>query len=102
MFNFEEFIREVSDWSYEVHGPGERTTGIVAHITKELGEILQEPHDIVEWADIIILGINGAIRHGATPESLIETLKRKHSVNQLRQWPDYTKFPEDKPLEHIR
>ncbi len=45
-----------------VVGPGPRTLGVVAHIRKEIVEIEDEPADMSEWADLVILALDGCWR----------------------------------------
>lgn len=90
------------DWSRETFGPGERTRGVIDHIGKELREVTAQPYDVEEWIDIVILAIDGAWRHGATPEQIIQTYRAKLSANQLREWPDWRTMDEDHAIEHVR
>lgn len=90
------------NFSRKTFGPGYRTRGIVAHIRKELNEILEAPDDLEEWIDIIILGLDGAWRTGATPADILVTLQRKQEKNERRKWPDWRTIGQDKPIEHIK
>ena len=63
-FDFLAFLKAQTDFSDNTFGPGQRTTGVIAHIRKELEEILQEPDDLVEWIDVVLLSLDGARRAG--------------------------------------
>lgn len=76
--------------------------GIVAHIRKELGEIEQDPRDLIEWIDVVILAFDGAWRAGYTPDQIIEALVFKQNRNESRVWPDWRKHDPATPIEHIR
>lgn len=89
-------------WSEETFGPGERVLGVVAHIRKELDEVLLMPSDESEWADLLILVIDGATRQGISPGELIRAYHEKMRVNKKRNWPDWRQFSEDEPIEHVR
>lgn len=89
-------------WSDETFGPGKRTKGVIAHIRKELEEVEADPTDVSEWADLLILAIDGATRQGIPGSALIEEYHRKMSENMAREWPDWRLFSEDEPIEHIR
>lgn len=89
-------------FSHKTFGPGERTEGVVDHIRKELDEVLEHPEDIEEWADIIILAIDGAWRVGFMPEEIISAVKSKLEKNENREWPDWTTAEPGKAIEHIR
>ena len=87
-------------WSAETFGPGRRTVGLCAHITKELAEIQVDPDDTREWIDVLILALDGYWRHGGKPEELAEMLEAKQLVNFERAWPAWQ--PEDQATEHLR
>lgn len=89
-------------FSENTFGPGMRTQGICDHITKELEEIKQQPNSAEEWIDVVILGLDGAWRTGATPAEIISALCMKQAKNELRDWPDWRTAPADKAIEHIR
>jgi hypothetical protein len=97
---FEVFVEDQKAWSLRTFGIGERTLGTTKHIRKELKEAEADPHDLYEWTDIIILGIEGFWRHGGRPRELLRYLTAKMKLNKSREYP----FPksEDKPSEHIR
>ena len=100
--NFVEYISRHIRWSIKTFGPGKRTNGVVAHIRKELMEVEADPEDIFEWADIIVLALDGAWRSGFTAEEIIDALQKKQDKNIARKWPDWRKFTEDQPIEHVR
>lgn len=89
-------------WSLRTFGPGRRTAGIVDHIRRELDEILDEPADLGEWVDVIILGFDGAYRAGHEPQSIIDAIKAKQAKNELREWPDWRTVPQDRAIEHVK
>jgi hypothetical protein len=74
--------------------------GILDHIRKELGEILDDPSDLDEWIDVLILAMDGYWRAGGTPSGLMQRLRNKQQVNFTRQWPE--PVSEDIPVEHVR
>jgi len=87
-------------WSRRTFGPGHRTKGIIQHIRKELNEIEQEPLDLEEWIDVVILALDGAWRAGYRPDQIVDMLRHKQIKNEQRQWP--TPVSEDVAVEHIR
>lgn len=95
------FITDVTNWSFGVHGPGQNTMRILNHMRKELDEVQDNPQDIYEWADVIILALNGAARQGFSPDDIVEALYAKLVKNKSRKWPDYRTHPEDQPLEAL-
>lgn len=74
-----EYMAHASVWSYRTFGPGPRTRGVVAHIRKEIDEIENEPADMSEWADLVILAIDGCWR------AMIDW-EDPHDVPGAREW----------------
>ena len=72
------------------------------YIRKELKEIESSPADLTEWIDVVILGLDGARRCGATPGQIIDALQAKQLENENREWPDWRTSPPDKATEHIK
>lgn len=89
-------------FSEATYGPGERTAGVIDHIKKELKEAEKDPTDVEEWADIIILAIDGAWRAGAEPQHIIDAVIDKQTKNEGRTWPDWRTAEAGKAIEHIR
>ena len=89
-------------WSVETFGPGERTAGVLDHLRKELDEVEENPEDVTEWADVIILAFDGAWRAGHTNVEIIEAIHAKQLKNENRQWPDWRTVEPGKAIEHIK
>lgn len=89
--------------SLATFGPVSRgTKGVIAHIRKELEEIEADPSDTMEWIDVILLALDGAMRAGLTPKAVITKLVEKQLINERREWPDWKTLPDDAPVEHVR
>lgn len=101
-FDFRAHLVRQRQWSEATFGPARRTEGLLNHIRKELDEIAREPLDIEEWIDLVILALDGAWRHGASPDQIIATLAGKQAKNEQRTWPDWRGVSEDQPIEHVR
>jgi hypothetical protein len=101
-FDFAAHLRRQREFSERTFGPGARTQGVVDHIRKELTEILAKPDDLSEWADVVILGLDGFWRAGASPEQIIAALVAKQTKNEGRKWPDWRTAPAGKAIEHDR
>jgi len=95
-------LRRQKQWSEKTFGPGERTVGVIDHIRKELVEIEAKPTDLSEWIDVLILGFDGALRMGFTPEQIIAGLTAKQTKNEARTWPDWRMAEPGKAIEHVR
>jgi hypothetical protein len=101
-FDFAAHLQRQREWSERTFGPGPRTAGVVDHIRKELREIEAEPEDASEWADVVILGLDGFWRAGNTPEQIIAAIVAKQTKNEGRKWPDWRTAAPDKAIEHDR
>jgi len=89
-------------WSAETFGPGPRTRGVLDHIRKELKEVEAAPDDVSEWADVIILAFDGALRAGHEPQEILNAVAAKQAKNESREWPDWRTADPDKAIEHVR
>lgn len=94
------YLQRQREWSAATFGKGFRTKGIADHIRKELVEIEKRPHDLMEWIDVLILGLDGYWRAGGSPERLEALLHSKQNLNMTRKWPASTS--EDLATEHDR
>lgn len=95
-------IARQAEFSGRTFGPGTRTAGVLDHIAKELDEIRKAPMDLSEWADVIILALDGAWRTGAAPQDIIDAIVAKQEKNESRAWPDWRGQDPDKAIEHHR
>lgn len=98
--NLIRYLHRHKKWSGKTFGPGPRTKGIAEHIRKELIEIEKAPRDLMEWIDVIILGMDGAWRSGHTPEAIVQALTEKQAINFKRVYP--MPVSQDVPSEHLR
>lgn len=97
-----EHIERQREFSLRTYGPGLRTEGVLDHIAKESKEVRQDPTDVGEWVDIIILGIDGAQRTGADAQEILDALLAKQVRNEGRTWPDWRTAEPGKAIEHDR
>lgn len=97
-----EHLQDARDFSLQTFGPGPRPDAVIAHIRKELEEISNQPHDLMEWIDVATLAFDGAMRMGYSPKQVAGALVKKLAINRLRNWPDWRKIPIGQPIEHIR
>lgn len=97
-------IEQQMKWSAETFGPSEvrGPLGPLDHIKKEVGEVEADPHDLEEWIDVIILGIDGAWRSGHSPQEIADMLADKFRRNRSRNWPDWRGSDPTVAIEHIR
>lgn len=101
-FDLQAHLHRQWEFSQETFGPGPRAAGVIDHIRKELIELEENPGDLSEWIDILILAFDGALRQGFLPSQIVCALEAKQEVNENRQWPDWRSIPEDQAIEHVR
>jgi hypothetical protein len=100
--SMEAYIRRHREWGVKTFGPHARTKGVIDHIRKELSEIEAKPDDPSEWIDVVILAIDGYLRHGGAPSEFMMQLFAKQRVNFNRDWPNWEDASEDEAIEHVR
>lgn len=101
-FDMLAYIGRQMSWSGGTFGPGDRTEGVLDHIRKELREIAENPDDLEEWIDVIILALDGAWRRGYSPRRIVGALVEKQHKNMQREWPDWREAEPGKAIEHVR
>jgi hypothetical protein len=97
-----QFIFKFKAWSIKIFGTDKTALSITNHIREELLEVEEDPYDLVEWADVILMGIDGFVRHGGCPEDLLDIMIAKFEIVQERKYPDIKDQVKDKPINHIR
>jgi hypothetical protein len=112
MIEFAKRFKRVIKWSKKTFGPNYSYAGIIDHIRKELIEIEEQPYDLFEWIDCVILSLDGAWRCAtiqypkATPEELVEIVltawKQKSDINEKRSWPDWKTAEPGKAITHVK
>ncbi|PPD36760.1 MAG: hypothetical protein CTY18_02960 [Methylomonas sp.] len=98
----ESYLRQQTEFSERTFGPGRRTASVLDHLREELFEVEQNPDDIEEWIDVVMLALDGAWRHGYTPDQVCHALAAKLAKNKARTWPDWRTQPPDRAIEHVR
>lgn len=101
-FDLVTHLRRQADFSARTFGPGARVEGVTDHIAKELQEVRDSGGALAEWVDVIILGLDGAWRSGASPEQIVAAIEAKQTKNEGRTWPDWRTAPAGKAIEHDR
>lgn len=101
MERFEALAADHAEWSQATFGTDSERDwrGPLAHLRKEIAEIEDCPTDPEEWADGLLLLLDGARRAGVSAQTLVGTAERKLAKNKLRQWSSPN---EDGSVEHVR
>lgn len=82
-FNLVKHLRHAFAFSEKTFGPHDpndpvaSTAGVIDHIEKEVVEVKKDPSDLDEWIDILILGCDGAMRAGYTPNQIVHAWEQK-------------------------
>ena len=101
-FDLVAHLHRQREFSERTFGPGKRINGVTDHIAKELIEVRDSGGDLKEWIDVVILGLDGCWRSGATPDQIVEAIVAKQTKNEGRTWPDWRTVPADTAIEHDR
>ena len=116
----QKLMNEISEWSDNTFGKGERTTSIIHHLNKEVPELIEALEtyqksktitmtsedankvlkDVLEeYADCMMLLLDSAHHFGLSAERLLYISKEKLEVNKKRKW---GKPDDNGVVEHIR
>lgn len=91
-----EFQNEFSEWAFETF-KGQKIDGKLKHMKKEIDEIIENPDDIIEWADVMLLFLNASKQQGLDMDQILDACKEKFEIIKKREWqePD-----EDGTIQH--
>lgn len=74
-------------WSDRTFGSGEdRHRSTMNHLKREVDEIIADPSDLEEYADVLILLVDAARMAGFHTDDLLDAAYAKHEVNKKRTW----------------
>lgn len=100
MTEFGRFQEEAGRWSDSVFGVDRNPRGPIAHLKKEVDELLDNPYDDMEYADCLMLILDAARCAGIPADDLLNTAWDKLAINRdLRDW---GKPDADGVVEHVR
>ncbi len=103
--SFEDYLRRHVEWGHATFGTpadGRGPKGPLDHLKKEVKEITDDPYDLEEWIDAIILSIDGFLRAGGKLTMVLPMLLKKQAKNAGRDWPDWKTADPNKAIEHVR
>jgi hypothetical protein len=66
--------------------PGATAKSKALHLAEEAHEAAADPGDVIEWADCLILLLDGARRSGFSTDDLFAAVQRKMEINKKRTW----------------
>ena len=101
MSSLELFWKGLSDWSQDCFGldKDRGPQGPINHLMKECGEVLENPTDLEEYADLLFLVFDATRRAGFTYDGLVKAAFDKLAKNKSREW---NKPTSDGVIEHVR
>lgn len=99
--NLIDHLKRQIAFSERTFGPGPRTKMVLDHLRKELVEIENNPTDLEEWIDVVLLALDGAWRAGYKPQEIADQLSAKLYKNEVRTWPDWRLSNPNQAIEHI-
>lgn len=84
----EKLIREQREFSDKAFGTPEQRDcmGALHHLKLEVQELIENPDDEMEWADCMLLLMDGARRKGYTLEQIFDFCQAKLEINKKRTW----------------
>lgn len=90
-------VNEIREWAQETFGNSTPQRKI-AHLKREINEVLESPSDIIEWADCAMLFFDALTLQGFTVEELQNAMQEKLEINKKREWskPDHEGVQEHK------
>lgn len=77
---------KTSIWSDRQFGKFDRRPSCLRHLQREIQEIIDEPDDVEEYADALILLIDSARMAGIVADDLLDAAFSKLEVNKKRKW----------------
>ena len=91
--------RMVTDFANEKFGDPENPLPPLHHLKGEVDELIENPIDLLEYADCMILLIQSALKVGYNMDVLFYAIQTKHAMNKKRKWgePD-----ENGVVQHIK
>ncbi len=56
------------------------------HLSEEAKEAAADPNDVIEWADCLILLLDGARKAGFATDDIYQAALKKMAINKNRKW----------------
>lgn len=91
-------IREVNEWQAATF-PRATPASVVEHLRREVDELVKDPADVMELADVVFLAVGLAYELDLTVDDLARVVAEKLAINRQRVWQE----PDDQGVvEHVR
>lgn len=93
MEKVQKFMDEVHQWADATFGSERKVTAVLHHLKQEVPELIEaieqnktENEIQLEFADVFILVLNAASKHGLTANDLMLNAELKMAINRNRKW----------------
>lgn len=83
--SYNDLQRKISDWGLATFGETTLDHKFV-RMTEEMDEILDQPNDVAEWADLLMLVMHGAETQGISVDEILNAGYSKLAVLNRRQY----------------
>jgi hypothetical protein len=90
---------EITTWADSTFGGNRKPKSVIAHLAKEVMELYDDPTDLSEYADVLILTLNAAKLAGYDVNLLVLGIEAKMIINKQRKW---GKPDNNGVIEHIK
>lgn len=74
-FNLIDLLRKQQEFSQQVYGP-HPTRNVMVCIKMELQRVIDNPDDVLQWADVLLMVFDGAMHRGFTPEEIAAAMEK--------------------------
>lgn len=83
--NFEQIYREHGRFVRETF-PDHTLAGHIAKLKTECDEIMNDPNDVMEFADVLLVFMSMANTAGFDPREILTAAEIKLNINRSRKW----------------
>lgn len=92
MSDLQQLQDSIEEWSDPTFGYNRPPSSSLHHMAEEVKELIKEPLDRMEYADVMMLLLDSARRAGIKADDLVDATYEKLAINKSRKW--------GKPNEH--
>lgn len=87
------FLAAQQDISRKAYGPQRSPNSAALDCGDALGHAREHPTDLYAWVDLLMAGLEGALRSGNTPFAIAQAMLNRQSEMATKKWPH--------PLAHM-